>query len=121
MVPICDATGENLLGFGGRVVNSGIQRDSEFQGPKYLNTPETLVFKKKLLLFGQHMAEKALLHNRNTSENKKSVVIVEGYMDAISLWQAGVQEVVACMGTSLTTEQLKAASKLVGGKNGKEQ
>ena len=120
IVPIFDASGVQVLGFGGRVLDGGSTSESEtFAGPKYLNSPESPVFQKKNILFGQHMATKALRFWDKEEHVARAVVIVEGYMDAIALWQHGVREAVACMGTGLTEEQITAAAMLAGDKNGR--
>lgn len=85
----------NVVAFGGRVLGS-----SDFM--KYKNTEETLIFKKRNELFGVHTLKKAKL-----TENFNCVIVVEGYMDVISLYQAGVRNVVASMGTALTIEQAR--------------
>ena len=86
MVPIIDVRG-NVVAFGGRVLD-----DSK---PKYINTSDTLVYKKSLGVFGLNFA-------KNSKERK--LIIVEGYMDAISLHQAGFDNAIACLGTALTSE-----------------
>ena len=92
MIPIKNPRGE-IVGFGGRALSSEV-------AAKYLNTGETAWFNKKNLLFGLDVA---LKHIRE----KKQAVIVEGYMDAISLHSAGFRNVVASMGTAFTAEQAK--------------
>lgn len=121
VVPIFDAAGGNVLGFGGRILEASVSTGSTFKAAKYLNSPNSLVFHKKDLLFGQHMAEQAARSGptavvKKTDEAtgeaaRSSLLVVEGYMDAISMWQAGIRETVACMGTALSYEQLAAASK----------
>lgn len=96
MFPITDVRGQ-VLGFGGRVLD-----DSQ---PKYLNSPETLVFNKRHVLYG---FENAYKHIRDLGK----VVIVEGYMDAITLYSHGIKNVVASLGTSFTAEQARALMKL---------
>lgn len=86
IVPIIDVRG-NVVAFGGRVLD-----DSK---PKYVNTSDTLVYKKSLGVFGLNFA-------KNSKE--KSLILVEGYMDAISLHQAGFDNAIACLGTALTSE-----------------
>lgn len=86
IVPIIDARG-NVVAFGGRVLD-----DSK---PKYINTSDTPVYKKSLGVFGLNFA-------KNSKE--KSLILVEGYMDAISLHQAGFDNAIACLGTALTSE-----------------
>ncbi|KAL3933272.1 MAG: hypothetical protein SGBAC_010474 [Bacillariaceae sp.] len=116
MVPIFDASGKCVIAFGGRI----LETNTEFKTAKYLNSPESLIFKKQEVLFGQHMAKKSVRFwaNKDADEKQHPVVIVEGYMDAIALWQAGIREGVASMGTSLTVKQLNAVSALAGRKNG---
>ncbi|MFU0825399.1 DNA primase [Clostridium sp.] len=88
--PVFDYRGK-VIGFGGRVLD-----DSK---PKYLNSPETTIFKKGTNLYGLNFAIK---------ENKsRTLIIVEGYMDCISLHQYGITNVVASLGTALTIEQAK--------------
>lgn len=89
MFPIIDVRG-NVIGFGGRVMD-----DSK---PKYLNTSETAAFNKRMNLFGLNFAK-----------NKKgdSLILVEGYMDVISLHQVGITNAVATLGTALTEEQAR--------------
>lgn len=94
MIPITDIFG-HVVGFGGRILN-----DSEKDAPKYLNTPETVIFNKGHLLFGLDKANKSIFA-------KKFVVVVEGYMDAISLASAGFENVVATLGTAFTEEHAK--------------
>lgn len=93
IVPIIDARG-NVVAFGGRVLD-----DSK---PKYINTSDTLVYKKSLGVFGLNFA-------KNTKE--KSLILVEGYMDAISLHQAGFDNAIACLGTALTSEMAHLLSR----------
>lgn len=87
--PIIDITG-HTLGFGGRVLDDSL--------PKYINTPETSIFKKGRILYG-------LYQTRDEIMKKDQAIIVEGYMDCISLYQAGIRNVVASMGTAFTREQ----------------
>lgn len=91
MIPIRGLNGE-LVAFGGRAFGQG--------DPKYLNSPESPIFKKKNILFGLDTARDAI---------KKSgfIILVEGYFDQISLRIRGIQNVVAPLGTSLTTEHAK--------------
>ena len=87
MIPIQDATGR-FIAFGGRVLD-----DSK---PKYINSPENIVYSKGRNLFGLNIAKKG---------DTKKIIIVEGYMDAISLYQRGITNVVASLGTALTENQ----------------
>ncbi|GIK54618.1 MAG: DNA primase [Chloroflexi bacterium] len=92
MIPIRDADGRTV-GFGARTLDKdGL--------PKYLNSPQTLVFDKSHLLFGLDMSKRDIREARQA-------VIVEGYMDVIQAWQAGFRNVVAQMGTALTEAQLQ--------------
>ena len=86
MVPFIDTTG-NVIGFTARILGQG--------EPKYLNTPETLLFNKSKFIFGLHQAKESVRRNG-------FVVIVEGNMDVISSHQAGVKEAVATYGTAMT-------------------
>ena len=96
MVPFIDTTG-SVIGFTARVIKSG--------EPKYLNTPETLLFNKSRFIFGLAEAKESIRRNN-------FVVIVEGNMDVISSHQAGVKEAVATSGTAMTEQHLKALSNL---------
>ena len=89
--PICDRQGR-VIGFGGRVLDDSV--------PKYLNTSETPLFHKSHVVYGLDLAHRAI-------RERDQVVIVEGYMDVIAAHQFGYTNVVACMGTALTTEQLQ--------------
>ena len=87
MFPIFDVRG-NIIGFGGRVLDSSM--------PKYLNSPETPVYSKGKNLYALNFA-------KNSGE--KRIIVVEGYMDAISLHQNGITNAVASLGTALTESQ----------------
>ena len=89
MFPITDMKGRTVA-FAGRVLDD--------QKPKYLNSPESNIFHKGRLLFGYHSARQAI-------KKKNEVVLFEGYADVIQAYQAGVDNGVASMGTSLTDEQ----------------
>lgn len=89
MVPIIDLRG-NIIAFGGRVLD-----DSK---PKYVNTSDTLVYKKSQALFALNFAK---------SGNVGKLILAEGYMDVISLHQAGFTNAVAGLGTALTDEQVR--------------
>lgn len=91
MVPIHDPRGQ-VIGFGGRILGDG--------EPKYLNSPDTPVFDKGRTLFNLHRAAPA-------SRQTDRLIVVEGYMDVITLSQAGLRETVAPMGTALTEHQLE--------------
>jgi DNA primase len=99
MFPITDQRG-NVIGFGGRCFGDAAQ-----DGPKYLNSPETPLFQKGQELFGLFQARQAIRkHGR--------VVIVEGYMDVVSLHQHGVDYAVATLGTSTTPMHVEKLFKL---------
>jgi DNA primase len=91
IIPIQDQRGR-VIAFGGRTLSDDVQ-------PKYLNSPETSLFHKGSNLFNFHRA-------RTASHEDGSVVVVEGYMDAIAIYQAGLKSVVATMGTSFTEGQI---------------
>eukprot|EP00977_Amphora_coffeiformis_P009328 scaffold2120_cov169-Amphora_coffeaeformis.AAC.10 len=111
VVPIFDSTGKRVLGFGGRILEETQQ--PEFEQPKYLNSPESLVFQKKSVLFGLQLAKE-----EPSSESSKNVVLVEGYMDAVALHSVGVTGVVASMGTAVSPEQLLSASQAASRRGG---
>ena len=98
MFPIRDPRGR-VLGFGGRVL--------ERSEPKYLNSPETVLFHKGQELYGLHEI-------RLVRATLKRLLFVEGYMDVVRLHQAGVTSAVATLGTATTPEHLKRAFRLVG-------
>ncbi len=93
MFPIIDLRGD-VIGFGGRVLGDGT--------PKYLNSPDTPVFNKSRNLFALNLA-------KNTKLGR--IVLTEGYMDTISLYQAGFDCAVASLGTSLTADHAKLLSR----------
>lgn len=93
MFPIFDPMGK-IVAFGGRILNDGT--------PKYINSPETEVYSKQRNLYGLNFAK---------ASKEKSLIIVEGYMDVISMHQAGVINTVASLGTALTDRQLSLASR----------
>ena len=86
IIPIADERGR-IVGFGGRALEGAM--------PKYLNTAETPVFNKRKLLYGLDRAHRAIA-------SEGCAIVVEGYMDAIAAWEAGVANVVATLGTSFT-------------------
>ena len=93
MFPIIDLRGD-VIGFGGRVMGDG--------APKYLNSPDSPVFNKSRNLFALNLA-------KNTKLGR--IVLTEGYMDTISLYQAGFDCAVASLGTSLTADHAKLLSR----------
>ena len=96
IIPIIDSFDE-VIGFGGRILGKKAEREA-----KYKNTKETMVFNKRKALYNVNLLKR---YKQKAAVN--SVIIVEGYMDAISLYQAGFCNVVASMGTSLTQEQAR--------------
>ncbi len=93
MFPIIDIRG-NVIGFGGRVMDDST--------PKYLNSPETIIFNKRKNLFAMNVAKKSKLGY---------IILTEGYMDAIALHQYGFDSAVASLGTALTEEHANLLSK----------
>ena len=93
--PICDVRGK-VIGFGGRILDDSKIKDPKFPQPKYINSPENVVYSKGRHLFGLNVAKK---------DSTKKLLIVEGYMDVISLHQRGITNVVGALGTALTEQQ----------------
>ena len=91
--PVIDVRGD-IVGFGGRVLDK-----SE---PKYMNTPETIAYSKRRILYGIHLAKKT---------KRPNIILCEGNIDVITLHQAGFDNAVASMGTALTTEQTRLLSR----------
>jgi len=91
MFPIINVRGK-VIGFGGRIVGDG--------EPKYLNSPESPVYLKKLNLYGINRSKDAIL-------KEGYAILVEGYMDCVSLYQSGIENVTASCGTALTPEQAR--------------
>ena len=91
MFPIINTSGK-VIGFGGRVLGEG--------EPKYLNSAESAVFLKKNNLFGLNITRQAI-------GKENAAVLVEGYMDVLSLYQSGIRNVAASLGTALTENQAK--------------
>lgn len=96
MFPILDQR-NNVIGFGGRILEQG--------EPKYLNSPETPLFEKGRELYGLSQARRAI-------RNLDTVIVVEGYMDVVALAQAGVENVVASLGTATTGHHLEILLRL---------
>jgi len=97
MFPIRDARGR-VIAFGGRIIDAG--------EPKYLNSPETPLFHKGRELYG-------LFEARRARRNLERLVVVEGYMDAVSLHQSGIDYAVATLGTATTAEHFRRIFRLV--------
>lgn len=96
MFPIIDVRG-NVIGFGGRIMHDNKEING-YKIPKYLNSPETPVFDKGKNLFSLNLAK-----NAKSSE----IILCEGYMDVISVYQAGIKNIVATLGTAITENQAK--------------
>lgn len=94
--PIRSHTGK-LIGFGGRCIQCG-------ERAKYINSPQTALFDKSRVLYGYHLAKKAI-HDKGT------ITITEGYLDVVMFHQAGVKTAVATMGTALTEEHCRFIKK----------
>lgn len=97
IIPIHDQRGR-VIAFGGRTLNDDVQ-------PKYLNSPDTELFHKGSIVFNFHRA-------RQAAHDEGTVVVVEGYMDALAIYQAGLKCVVASMGTAFTEEQIASLWRL---------
>ena len=95
MFPIINTQGK-IIGFGGRIIGEG--------EPKYLNSPESLVFLKKNNLYGLNVT-------RSEIQKEGFAILVEGYMDVVGLYQGGVKNVTASLGTALTEQQARLLSR----------
>jgi DNA primase len=93
LFPIHNISGR-VIGFGGRILKT------DAKSPKYVNSPETDIYHKSKVLYGLYFSKKAIIGEDNC-------FLVEGYTDVISMHQAGVENVVASSGTSLTVEQIR--------------
>ncbi len=91
MIPICDDKGR-VIAFGGRALGE--------EEPKYLNSPETLLFSKRNTLFGLHLSKEEI-------RREGYAILVEGYFDFITPFSRGIKNLVATLGTSLTAEHLR--------------
>ncbi len=98
MVPLMDASGQ-VIGFTGRIIID------DPSAPKYLNTPQTLIYDKSRHVFGLSQAKEAIRTN-------DYAVVVEGNLDVVSSHQAGIKQVVATAGTAMTESHLRALSRL---------
>lgn len=96
MFPIIDVRG-NVIGFGGRILHDNKEING-YKIPKYLNSPETAVFDKGKNLFSLNLAKNA---------KSTEIILCEGYMDVISVYQAGIHNIVATLGTAITENQAK--------------
>ncbi len=108
MFPIQDVRGK-VIAFGGRVLIPEDERkkieETGKKMPKYINSPEDIVYSKGRNLFGLNVAKKA------NNGMMKRILVVEGYMDAISLYKCGITNVVASLGTALTDAQARLLRK----------
>ncbi len=105
MFPIID-TSDRVIAFGGRIIPStkpvepaAGPGNADQEGPKYLNSPETALFSKRETLYALNLARQPLIR-------KQQAVVVEGYMDVVGCHQAGVENVVATLGTALTEQHI---------------
>ncbi len=98
MFPIMNAS-NRVIGFGGRIIGEG--------EPKYLNSPETAVFSKNKVLYGLNFARKAIA-------DKDQAIVVEGFLDAITVQEAGFANTVATMGTALTPDHAQLLHRYTG-------
>lgn len=98
MFPIFNVMGK-VIGFGGRILGEG--------EPKYLNSPESIVFQKKNNLYGLNLTKGEI-------QSEGYAIVVEGYMDVIGLYQAGIRNVTASLGTALTENQARLLKKYTG-------
>lgn len=96
--PIADARGR-VCGFGARAIDESV--------PKYLNSPESQMYRKSSVLYGLHQALPAI-------RREGKILVVEGYTDLIGMWQAGRKNVVATCGTSLTESHARAMKRMTG-------
>ena len=103
--PIVDSS-DRVIAFGGRILpsatpeqNSPSQTGPDQEGPKYLNSPETALFSKRETLYALNLARQPLIR-------KQVAVVVEGYMDVVGCHQAGVENVVATLGTAMTEQHI---------------
>ncbi|MGA0130675.1 MAG: DNA primase [Candidatus Nanopelagicales bacterium] len=97
--PIHDTNGQ-VVGFGARKMTD------EDQGPKYLNTPETLVYKKSQVLYGINLAKKKIAQ-------EKSAIVVEGYTDVMAFHEAGIENAVATCGTAFGEDHARILKRLI--------
>ena len=98
MFPIQSMSGR-ILGFGGRTLSS------DKRAAKYLNSPESIIYHKSKILYGLYQAKQSIAKEDNC-------YLVEGYTDVISMWQSGIENVVASSGTALTSDQIRLINRL---------
>ncbi len=97
MFPVFSHDGRFVLGFSGRILDRG--------EPKYLNSPDSPIFKKGEVLFGFNLARRAIVR-------KRSAILVEGQMDVIAMHQMGYENAVASLGTAITPEALRRLKRI---------
>lgn len=97
MFPLCNKDGK-VVGFSGRIYNNEDES-------KYVNSKESVIFKKGMLLYNYHLA-------KDYAKEKKEIIIVEGFMDVIRLYTVGIKNVVATMGTAITKEHVELIRRL---------
>lgn len=98
MFPIHSMSGR-ILGFGGRTLSA------DKRAAKYLNSPESIIYHKSKILYGIYQAKQSIAKEDNC-------YLVEGYTDVISMWQSGIENVVASSGTALTPDQIRLINRL---------
>jgi DNA primase len=99
MFPICNDTGQ-VIAFSGRVL------DADAKTAKYVNSPETILFTKGAVLFGLHKSKRAIIE-------KSSAIVCEGQLDLITIFEAGVPNVIAPQGTAFTEKQARILKRFV--------
>lgn len=102
--PILDDR-DRPVAFGGRILPHAAEPPGQPKPPKYLNSPESEIYDKSSTLYGLSWA-------RGAVQRKDRLLVVEGYFDAVSLWQAGFEEAVATCGTALTAKHLEKIARL---------
>ncbi len=102
MFPILSPVGK-VLGYGGRIIPGGKQ-DEDFEPAKYMNSPETPVYHKSEVLYGLKQAKADI-------RGQEEAILVEGYADVVSLYQAGIKNVRASSGTALAPQQVQLLSR----------
>ena len=100
MIPLADQSGQ-IVGFTARL----LAEDAD--SPKYINTPQTVTYDKSRQVFGLHLAKESI-------RKQGFVIVVEGNLDVIASWQAGITNVVASAGTAMTEQHLKALKRFTG-------
>ncbi|MFN3550809.1 MAG: DNA primase [Endomicrobiia bacterium] len=105
MFPIFNLSGK-VVSFGGRIIGKQKFLGSDGEIPTYLNGPQSVVFNKSSVLYGLYQAKDYIV-------KEKSIIFVEGYMDVIVLFQEGIKNVVAPLGTALTEQHIKVCKRLL--------